>query len=241
MPTLESMTDTLGHRGPDDAGVWVSAGGGVALGHRRLSIVDLSPLGHNPMTWENGRYWITYNGEIYNFQELRDELETLGCRFVSQTDTEVILAAYERWGLDCLDRFIGMFAFALWDRDRETLVIARDRLGKKPLYYSQYGGRVAIRVGAEGDCVRSALSTGTSIAARSRCIFDSATCRRRSASSRTPGSSRRDMPHSSENGDRRRAALLGSRAVCLRAAAMPILLPQNGSSTRCWPMRSDSA
>ena len=143
-PTLESMTDLLSHRGPDDSGVWVSAGGRVALGHRRLSIVDLSPLGHNPMTWQNGRYWITYNGEIYNFRALRDELETLGCRFASQTDTEVILAAYDRWGLDCLDRFIGMFAFALWDRDRETLVIARDRVGKKPLYYAEYGGRIAI-------------------------------------------------------------------------------------------------
>ena len=141
---VDTMTATLRHRGPDDAGSWEAAAAGVALGHRRLSIVDLSPLGHNPMTWQNGRYWITYNGEVYNFRALRDELETLGCRFASQTDTEVILAAYDQWGLDCLGRFIGMFAFALWDRDRETLVIARDRLGKKPLYYSQYGGRIAI-------------------------------------------------------------------------------------------------
>jgi asparagine synthase (glutamine-hydrolysing) len=141
---VDTMAATLRHRGPDDAGSWEGAAAGVALGHRRLSIVDLSPLGHNPMTWQNGRYWITYNGEVYNFRALRAELETHGCRFASQTDTEVILAAYDQWGLDCLGRFIGMFAFALWDRDRETLVIARDRLGKKPLYYSQYGGRIAI-------------------------------------------------------------------------------------------------
>ena len=93
---VRTMADAMVHRGPDDAGVWVSPDGSIALGHRRLSIVDLSPLGRNPMTWDNGRLWITFNGEIYNFRELRQELEGSGHRFRTQTDTEVILAAYDQ-------------------------------------------------------------------------------------------------------------------------------------------------
>lgn len=134
------MAKCLAHRGPDDAGAWESADGSVALAHRRLSIVDLSPLGHNPMAWDNGRLQITFNGEIYNFLELRAELEAAGHRFRSHTDTEVILAAYDQWGLDCVERFVGMFAFALWDEPRRRLWLVRDRLGKKPVYYSEYGG-----------------------------------------------------------------------------------------------------
>ncbi len=145
--TAARMAATLAHRGPDDVGVWTSADGHVALAHRRLSIVDLSPLGHNPMPWDGGRLWITFNGEIYNFLELRRELEADGCRFRSRTDTEVILAAYDRWGLACLDRFVGMFAFALWDARQRRLWIARDRLGKKPLYYAESSG--SIRFGSE--------------------------------------------------------------------------------------------
>jgi len=135
------MTSSLRHRGPDDADIW--QGGTVALGHRRLSIVDLSPLGRNPMAYQD-RYWITFNGEIYNFRVLRDELERAGYRFRSQTDTEVILAAYDRWGAECLQRFVGMFAFALWDVGRGEMFLARDRIGKKPLYYAEYGGRIAV-------------------------------------------------------------------------------------------------
>jgi len=134
------MAACLAHRGPDDAGVWESADGRVALAHRRLAIVDLSPLGHNPMPWDNGRLQITFNGEIYNFLELRAELEAAGHRFRSRTDTEVILAAYDQWGLDCIERFAGMFAFALWDEPRRRLWLVRDRLGKKPVYYSEHGG-----------------------------------------------------------------------------------------------------
>jgi asparagine synthase (glutamine-hydrolysing) len=130
-----AMADTLSHRGPDDHGVWTSPDGLVALAHRRLSIIDLSPAGRNPMCWD-GRLWITFNGEIYNFRELRQELERCGCRFRSQTDTEVILAAYDRWGVEAIHRLVGMFAFALWDAPRRRLWLARDRLGKKPLYYS---------------------------------------------------------------------------------------------------------
>jgi asparagine synthase (glutamine-hydrolysing) len=136
-PTARAMASTLAHRGPDDAGVWESDEG-VALSHRRLSIIDLSPLGHNPMPWGDGRLWITFNGEIYNYRELRHELEAAGCRFRSHTDTEVILAAYDRWGLDCVQRLVGMFAFALWDTPRRRLWLVRDRLGKKPLYYTEH-------------------------------------------------------------------------------------------------------
>jgi asparagine synthase (glutamine-hydrolysing) len=137
------MCGTLAHRGPDDSDVWSSPDGAVVLGHRRLSILDLSPLGRNPMPWDNGRLRITYNGEVYNFRELRSELEALGYRFRSQTDTEVVLAAYDRWGAQCLDRLAGMFAFAIWDEPRRRLFLARDRFGKKPLYYSLRHGRLS--------------------------------------------------------------------------------------------------
>jgi len=135
-----AMADCMSHRGPDDAGVWESADGSVALSHRRLSIVDLSPLGRNPMAWDNGRLWITFNGEIYNFRELRQELEAAGYRFRSHTDTEVMLAAYDRWGIDSVQRFAGMFAFAIWDEPKRRLWLVRDRVGKKPLYYTERGG-----------------------------------------------------------------------------------------------------
>lgn len=137
---LQSMTDTLRHRGPDDAGVWMDDRGIIALGHRRLSILDLSREGRQPMRSACGRYVVTYNGEIYNFAALRDELETLGHAFRGRSDTEVMLAAVSRWGLDhALSRFNGMFAFALWDRGTGRLHLVRDRLGEKPLYYGWCG------------------------------------------------------------------------------------------------------
>lgn len=123
------------HRGPDDAGVQIIANGQLVLGHRRLSILDLSPLGHQPMMHPSGRLWITFNGEIYNFRDIREELTDTGESFRSESDTEVILAAYWRWGGECLQRFRGMFALALWDADRESVVLMRDRFGEKPLYY----------------------------------------------------------------------------------------------------------
>ena len=137
------MCGTLAHRGPDDADVWSREDGTVVLAHRRLSILDLSPLGRNPMAWADGRLRITYNGEIYNFRELKADLERQGCRFRSQTDTEVLLAAYDVWGVRCLDRLAGMFAFAIWDELRQRLFMARDRLGKKPLYYAMRNGRLS--------------------------------------------------------------------------------------------------
>ena len=127
------MCELLAHRGPDGEGVWTD--GAIGLGHRRLAIIDLSPAGRQPMTAIGGDLTITFNGEIYNFQVIRRELEARGHRFASRTDTEVILAAYREWGVDCLSRFRGMFAFAIWDAGNRTLFIARDRVGKKPLHY----------------------------------------------------------------------------------------------------------
>jgi len=130
---LRAMTAALAHRGPDGEGLHID--GDLGLGHRRLAILDLSPAGHQPMSYGNGRWWITYNGEIYNFLELQQELEALGHRFRSRSDTEVILAAYAQWGRDCLLRFNGMWAFAIWDAQERTLFLARDRFGVKPLFY----------------------------------------------------------------------------------------------------------
>jgi len=156
---VKRMCDVLAHRGPDDQGMVLIRGNQffeineppelpswengfeVALGHRRLSIIDLSKAAHQPMCNENGSVWIVFNGEIYNFQDLRKGLEKNGHRFKSHSDTEVILHAYEEWDVDCLNRFRGMFAFAIWDSNLNRLFLARDRLGKKPLVYFHKNGR----------------------------------------------------------------------------------------------------
>lgn len=134
---LQKMTDVIAHRGPDGEGHWIE--GGIGLGHRRLSIIDISPAGNQPMLSDNQRYSLSYNGEVYNYRELRVELEAAGYRFRSETDTEVVLNAFVHWGADCLKRFNGMFALALWDRKKHKLLLARDRYGIKPLYYAQQG------------------------------------------------------------------------------------------------------
>lgn len=138
------MSDTLLHRGPDDSGVWVDAEAGIALGHRRLSIVDLSPKGHQPMHSACGRYVIAFNGEIYNYLEIRKELEgqpqEVALAWRGHSDTEVMLEAIRRWGVEkAVERFNGMFAFALWDRQERLLYLVLDRLGEKPLYYGWMG------------------------------------------------------------------------------------------------------
>jgi asparagine synthase (glutamine-hydrolysing) len=134
---LKKMTDAIAHRGPDGEGHWIE--GNVGLGHRRLSIIDLSPAGHQPMISGDHRYILSYNGEIYNFRELRTELEAAGYWFRSKTDSEVVLHALARWGTDALLKFNGMFALALWDRKEKTLLLARDRYGIKPVYFGRQG------------------------------------------------------------------------------------------------------
>lgn len=134
---LQVMSDLVAHRGPDDEGFFTE--GALGFGHRRLSILDLSANGHQPMFSDDGRLVITYNGEVYNYLELREQLQGLGYRFRTGTDTEVILNAYAHWGDDCLSRLSGMFAFAIWDAPRRRLLLARDRLGIKPLYYALTG------------------------------------------------------------------------------------------------------
>jgi asparagine synthase (glutamine-hydrolysing) len=140
---VEAMVARIAHRGPDNTGVWVDPAGGAALGHLRLSIIDLSPAGNQPMADTSGRYWLTFNGEVYNFAEIRDELRAHGHEFVSQCDSEVIVNAYREWGPDCVSRFVGMFAFAIWDRERRELFAVRDRLGIKPFYWTMLGGSFA--------------------------------------------------------------------------------------------------
>ncbi len=132
---LAAMRDTLAHRGPDDAGLWLAADGRAGLGHRRLSFLDLSAAGRQPMPSEDERLWLTLNGEIYNHRELRAELLARGHRFRSTCDAEVVLHGYEEWGTEVLQRLQGMFAFGLWDEGAQELFLARDRFGIKPLYY----------------------------------------------------------------------------------------------------------
>ena len=138
---IGAMLKSIEHRGRDDEGVWTSDlidddGRRVCLGHRRLAIIDTSEAGHQPMLSADGRYALIFNGEIYNYREVRQELQTLGHRFHTDSDTEVLLAAFAEWGADCLPRLNGMFAFAVWDTQERTLTLARDRLGIKPLYYA---------------------------------------------------------------------------------------------------------
>ena len=132
---LKDMTKTLVHRGPNDHGVWLCENNYLGLGHQRLSIIDLSTSAHQPMSDSTKRYWITYNGEIYNFQEIKKNLENCGHVFTSHSDTEVILEAYSEWGESCLNHLRGMFAFVIWDTKNKSLFAARDRIGIKPLYY----------------------------------------------------------------------------------------------------------
>ncbi|MEK7271175.1 MAG: asparagine synthase (glutamine-hydrolyzing), partial [Planctomycetota bacterium] len=136
---LSPMAAAMRHRGPDDEGVWSERS--IGLAHRRLSVIDLSSRGHQPMSNDDGTLWISYNGEVYNFPSLSVELKTKGFSFKSRTDTEVVLKAYEAWGTEAFAKFNGMFALAIWDGRRRTLVLARDRYGVKPLYWTRAGNR----------------------------------------------------------------------------------------------------
>ena len=137
---IKEMNEVLKHRGPDDTGIFIDKD--ISLGHNRLSIIDLSKAGHQPMSNKDKSIWIIFNGEIYNYIKLRNYLEKLGYNFQSDTDTETILYAYEEFGEDCLKLFNGMFAFAIWDSKKKTLFLARDRLGIKPLYYYNLNGKL---------------------------------------------------------------------------------------------------
>ena len=143
-PYINHMRDTMAHRGPDGAGTWISGDGRIGLGHRRLSIIDLSTQAAQPMSNEDDSLWISFNGEIYNHADIRRELEALGGHRwkTDHSDTEVILHSFEQWGIACLERFRGMFAFALWDARAHQLWLVRDRIGVKPLYYSVHHGRI---------------------------------------------------------------------------------------------------
>lgn len=151
---VKAMTDVIAHRGPDADGAWLDAEAGVALGHRRLSIIDLSPLGAQPMHAASGRYVVAFNGEAYNYAPIRDELGRSGYPFRGHSDTEVLLAAFDRWGVEAsIPRFAGMFAIAVWDRQERTLWLVRDRLGEKPLFYGRVGNAWAF--GSELKCLRA--------------------------------------------------------------------------------------
>jgi asparagine synthase (glutamine-hydrolysing) len=138
---LERFTNSLTHRGPDGNGFYVDSDANLGFGHRRLAILDTSDTGHQPMSYGDGRYWITYNGEIFNFLELRSELEQHDYQFFTESDTEVIMAAYDKWGEDCQLRFNGMWAFAIWDWREKQLFLSRDRFGVKPLIFFYDGKR----------------------------------------------------------------------------------------------------
>src|SRR6267142_1061678 len=152
---VRGMTAILAHRGPDGSGVICPSGSGFGLGNRRLSILDLSPAGAQPMSDPSGRFLITYNGEVFNFREIRAILQSRGHNFRSQSDTEVVLASFEEWGPDCLKRLNGMFAFAIWDTQERVLFASRDRLGIKPLYWTNSHGTLFI-----SSEIKAILATG---------------------------------------------------------------------------------
>lgn len=141
--TVERMRDTLVHRGPDHGGLWSSDDGRVCLANRRLAVIDLDEAANQPFVSRDGRFTLVYNGEIYNYAELRRELRDSGVPFRTESDTEVLLEAFRRWGEACLGRLSGMFAFAVWDDERRRLFCARDRVGEKPFYYAHLGGTFA--------------------------------------------------------------------------------------------------
>ena len=160
---LTRMTEAVVHRGPDSEGYYVA--GPIGFGHRRLAIQDPTPAGQQPMATPDGRYVLSYNGEVLNYRELRIELETLGHVFHSRSDTEVVLAALQRWGTDALVRFNGMFALCLWDAERRELLLARDRYGIKPMYVTHRGDTVLFGSEVKALLAHPALTAGIDLLA----------------------------------------------------------------------------
>ena len=159
---IDQMTNRLTHRGPDDHGHWLNGSGSVALGHRRLSILDTSQHGHQPMASPCGRFVLAYNGEVYNHVELRRELLQSGATFQGQSDTETLVAGFSHWGIqDTIERCIGMFALAVWDTAEQSLTLIRDRLGIKPLYYGMSNGSFLFGSELKALRVHPAFNPGT--------------------------------------------------------------------------------
>src|SRR6266567_4883652 len=162
---IDAMLKSIEHRGRDDEGMWTSSaiskeGQIVCFGHRRLSIIDTSSAGHQPMLSHDGRYVLILNGEIYNYRELREQLASKGHQFRTQTDTEVLIAAWAEWGTDCLAKLNGMFAFALWDDSARVLFLVRDHLGIKPLYFAQVSDNLKFVELAFASEIKSILASG---------------------------------------------------------------------------------
>ena len=162
---ITAMNDALQHRGPDGFGSYINPSQTAGLGHRRLSFLDLSEAGKQPMCTADETLWISFNGEIYNYIELRAELEKAGHRFKSHTDTEVILLGYKQWGYEVLNRLKGMFAFAIWDETNRRLFLARDRFGIKPLYYYHQNGNFVFASEIKGIKANSTVTTRLDISA----------------------------------------------------------------------------
>ena len=138
-----NFNKSLIHRGPDDNGIYINSNKKISLGHCRLNIIDLTQNGKQPMSYLNDRYWITFNGEIFNFLELKKELKFFGYKFYNNTDTEVILASYDKWGENCFNKFNGMWAIGIWDNKEKKFCLSRDRFGEKPLYYRVKNNRLS--------------------------------------------------------------------------------------------------
>jgi asparagine synthase (glutamine-hydrolysing) len=227
---LGASVASLRKRGPDDSGVWVRPGGRVALGHTRLSILDLSPLGHQPMRSADGTLQMVFNGEVYNFAAVRAELESLGHRFRSSGDSEVILAAFQQWGVKAVDKFIGMFAIALWNEQERRMILLRDRMGVKPLYYAWNGNNFWF--GSELKALR-AFRPGAPRSTRTpwASTCSTATSRRRARSTATCTSCCRPLARAGRGGRARHAPLLVAGAGRGRGRVHRIRRPSSSATS----------
>ncbi len=217
-----AMRDVLAHRGPDAAGLF--ADGRAILGHRRLSIVDLVS-GKQPLANEDETIWISFNGEIYNHADLRRELEACGHVYRTRSDTESIVHAYEQWGDACVEHLRGMFAFAIWDAPRRRLLLARDRLGVKPLYWAQHGGRLLFASEIKGLLASGWIAARANETAIPELLATRSICRSRDA---LRGRSTSFCPDTSSRSSAARSPA-GAIGMCPPASAMP------APAARAWP------